>query len=96
MGLYINPMNISKEQWLLQHTTKTFGRTPPSSINDVADDEAIVCLVDNGPFTAAAVTCTQHELEVFLDPDDQRPKAWFVVKKNAVKDVCPDYSRYMK
>lgn len=96
MGMYINPQNKSKEVWLQEHITRTYGRTPPSSINELQDSEALVCLVDNGHFTAAAVAFSNDELDAFTRSDDVRPKAWFVVPKDSLKSVCPDYESYMR
>lgn len=41
-------------------------------------EEDIVCVVDNGPFEAAAYAFSQNELNVFANPDG-RPKRWLKV-----------------
>lgn len=84
MGAYINPPNCSKELWL-----DTFGESidgPPVGVKPTADIFP-VCLVDSGPFTAAAIAFSQDELNEFSDPIDLRPKKWFMVRKEALLDV---------
>lgn len=89
MGVYINPPDQSKEQWLLANAVETPGRRQPKSLGDVPPGHALVCLVDNGPFTAAAVIYDEGELAAFSDPDDWRPKSWFVVPVRPLCDVAP-------
>jgi hypothetical protein len=86
MGIYINPPNISKEEFLIINGTPI----PPKAISF---DSALnilgklhVCLVDNGPFTAAAVAYCKDELSEFLIQDG-RDKSWFLVH---VDHLTPD------
>jgi hypothetical protein len=65
MGVYINPVGMTKEQWLATNAVEIsnpHGQTPPSG-------KRFVVLVDNGPFTAAAVAFNSSELDVFTRPD---------------------------
>lgn len=41
---------------------------------------AIICVVDNGPFEAAAYCYNLDEFRAFTFPDDDRPKKWFYVE----------------
>lgn len=95
MGIYLNPKDTSKEKWLQQHATRTFGHNAPS-INEVEDNEAIVCLVDNGMFTAAAVAYSQSEIDAFQSPGDDRPKIWLVVNKPDLMEACPEYASFIR
>lgn len=82
MGIYINPRDMTKEQWLLENGTPQ----PQPSIHRAGDDVAVV-YIDNGGFTAAGVAYNQRELEAFSDPADPRYKLWFSVPINKLIDV---------
>jgi len=75
MGIYINPEDRTKEQWLIKYGIET-------TIIDatVADFEVFfpVCLVNNGAFTAAAVCDTLEELEHFMFPDGRQKQLYLV------------------
>ena len=73
MGMYIDPANMSKEDWLAKHGEKT------AAPCDISDTHLPVCLVNNGFFTAAAVAYSPSELAVFSDSGDRRRKAWYKV-----------------
>jgi hypothetical protein len=83
MGFYINPPTVSKEQWLEDN-----GR-PISEGQLPNPDEHIVCLVGNGAFTAAGIAYDTDELTAFSFPD-RRPKKWFAVKDDLIKEVAPN------
>lgn len=52
------------------------------------DMGAIVCVVDNGPFEAAAYCYNLDEFRVFTDKRDDRPKRWVLVEDvNKVKTL---------
>jgi hypothetical protein len=87
MGCYINPQSMSKEEWLKVHGTRANGPTA------ITEDTVPVCLVDNGPFTAAAVAYDERELAAFSDPRDNRMKFWFQVRRDLVRQVS-DLARY--
>jgi hypothetical protein len=77
MGYYINPKSSTKEQWLAQHGQ-------PITLGDAkvhpAGDLVVVCLVDNGPFTAAGICYCDAERDMFVILDG-RPKLWFLVSR---------------
>lgn len=83
MGSYINPQTCSKEQWLkdnayeidIEHTDLR------------PDGEMAVCLVNNGPFTAAGIIFNRREWKCFTDAGDSRPKKWFSAKIEDLKKV---------
>ena len=90
MGLYINPLNMSKEQFLQDHGTLV---NPQDYDNDASavwaarqPNELPVILIDNGPFTAAAIGYCEKEVVDFLDPDDPRPRVLYMVK---IDDIAP-------
>jgi hypothetical protein len=47
------------------------------------DMGAVVCVVDNGPFEAAAYCYNLAEFRVFNNPEDDRPKTWLLVEDKA-------------
>lgn len=49
---------------------------------------AIICVVDNGPFEAAAYCYNLTEFRTFNDPMDDRPKRWVLIEDvNKVKEL---------
>lgn len=76
MGLYINPPDMTKEDWLLANASAI---VPPPKAFDDRPGERYVCHVNNGPFTAAAIAFNQRELKEFTRADDRRPKQWYSV-----------------
>jgi hypothetical protein len=81
LGYYINPPDMTKEQFLATHG-RPLGRETISWDNAA---ELPVCLVDNGPFTAAAIAYSPEEFQAFNRADDYRPKQWFMVPKEVLK-----------
>tara|TARA_R110000803_G_scaffold67128_1_gene128735 strand:- start:379 stop:666 length:288 start_codon:yes stop_codon:yes gene_type:complete len=87
MGLYINPPEQSKEDWL--HENGHLQLTTPEEFEENGLS-VFVALIDNGIFTAAGVAYDERELTAFLRPDD-RPKKWYRVIKSDLVGVCdPD------
>lgn len=82
MGFYINPKDMTKEEFLRKHGTR-LASVPERhrSTNDV-----LVCLVDNGAFTAAGICYSQSERDAFAYPDDTRPKQWWSVPISAIEE----------
>jgi len=83
MGYYINPVNMSKEEWLIKNG-HIIGSLAPS--RNEYDDQMAVVLVDNYAFTAAAIAYSQMELEEFASPHDKRPKCWYWVPKKLLEE----------
>lgn len=86
---YINPPDMTKEQFLANHGTKL--PSPPTEHE--VDDQLVVCLVDNGPFTAAGIAYSPEELTAFQVPTDHRPKTWFLVAKELLNPYLPERLR---
>lgn len=82
MGYYINPQGESKESFLMREGTPLMCASFPED-----DDLALVCLVDNGAFTAAGVCYDEDEMRAFDGARDMRPKRWFTVPKHLLYDV---------
>ena len=86
MGYYIDPPDMSKEEFLRKHGTLM--KEVPSEY-DFSGDSLPICLVDNGLFTAAGIMYSQRELDAFKHPDG-RPKFWFEVSR---EDLKPYYNK---
>ena len=84
MGYYINPSNMPKEQWLEENGQNV---SPKFAREHKIDGRYLVCLVDNGPFTAAGICYDDRERDAFLIPD-QRPKTWYLVSKELLQPFC--------
>lgn len=87
MGYYINPPDMTKEQFLKKHG-KLLTQVEIKDF-DFSSDSLPVCLVDNGAFTAAGIGYDAHEVQAFLHPD-HRPKTWYAVSRENLK---PYYKR---
>jgi hypothetical protein len=89
MGIYINPKPTTgqnypvsdpgtKEAWLLQNAAPITQREASRFDSDNDRERALVCLIDNGQFTAAGVAYNNRERDIFLHPDPRR-RLWFLV-----------------
>jgi len=90
MGYYINPADQTqtKEAWLSSNGEYVGGTAPAF---DAKLDHTPVCLVDNGPFTAAAICYSEQELKAFSNrSSDPRLKEWYLVPNDKLIDVCPE------
>lgn len=83
MGIYIDPEDMNKEEWL-----KTNAAEGPFLVmpKDVPDGSRRVCLVDNGAFTAAGVAFNGDEAAAFNHPCGRR-KRWFIVEDAKLEEV---------
>jgi hypothetical protein len=92
MGLYVNPPNMSKEQWLALNAVTSSEVAPAKHYNGHL---VAVCLVDNGMFTAAAIAYSAEELQVFNYPGDPRPKMWFQVPVKKIETLHGDAKEWL-
>lgn len=80
MGYYIEvPENKDKAQQIVELHGGRIVSGPPS-FEDITPEEAIICVVDNGPFEAAGFAYNQAELLVFSHHDG-RPKTWVIMNR---------------
>lgn len=92
MGIYLDPTpkngehpEKAKMRWLEEHATPM-----PSNfdLTLLQDDEAPLCHVDNGPFTALGVCYSAREFKAFTQlSDDHRPRAWWKAKKRDIEEA---------
>ena len=88
MGYYVNPEDgSSKEDWLNANADQEATNALAQNFRweDVNSDSQLpVCLVDNGPFTAAGIAYDEDEFKVFMH-EDGRAKTWYIVDKNLLQ-----------
>ena len=84
MGYYINPKDMSKEEFLVRKGT-ILDQAP--NVHE-ADGRTAVCLVNNGLFTAAGICFSANKLKEFTDTQDHRPKNWYMVKSSDLAPFC--------
>jgi len=78
MGLYVDPKHMTKKEWLEQYgLIITFQEAQSHKYGQ--GKTFIVCLVDNGSFTAAAILDCFREFEKFTQLEDYRPKIFYKV-----------------
>lgn len=88
MGLYINPPDTTKEEWLEENGLE-LREAPKVHRDGWANGPAYtVCLMQNPGFTAAGVCYSRRELVEFSDPQDLRHKRWFFVSEEKLREVC--------
>lgn len=86
MGYYINPKDMSKEEWLAENGVPVSARDlQVTGFEYLKPAELPVCLVDNGWMTAAGIAYCDEEMQEFLRPDG-RPKQWFLVRRARLTD----------
>lgn len=95
MGFYINQTTkrklgaIGKADALIEDEGAIELPFPPDTL---PTDKGIVCVVNNGPFEAAAFAYSQREMEAFNDTEDRRVKRWLVMDLQRAKELS-GYSR---
>ena len=59
----------------------------------VESEKAVICVVDNGPFEAAAYCYDMREFESFSMKSDNRPKVWIIVDNKALIEKASGKSK---
>lgn len=85
MGIYINPPDMTKEQFL-----EKFGIECRGDELEILEDMLPVVLVDSGYFTAAAIAYSRYELSCLVDPFDPRPRKYYMVPREHLKPYMPN------
>ncbi len=88
MGYYIEvPENLNKAQQLVElHGAKVLPEAPTWGEHT----EAIICVVQNGMFDAAAFCYSESELNEFKSPDyggRQRPRTWLTMDMDKASEL---------
>ncbi len=88
MGYYIETDNyIGKADYFVRQESGIELMRRPNSISDVPADRGLVCIVDNGPFEAAAFVYNDNELKAFSTPTDRRFKRWVHIPLERAKSL---------
>jgi hypothetical protein len=75
MGFYINPKDMSKEEWF--DKKMSWYSALPVEDHYLKGDDLVCCVwVMNPGFTALAIAYSKAELDAFNHPDDKRLKRW--------------------
>jgi hypothetical protein len=81
MGYYIQGPTKNKGEFL----EKEYGAEECSQIEAFVHIEDInkigICVVNNGPFEAAALCYSKEEFMCFANPHDMRPKKWYLMDR---------------
>lgn len=82
MGFYFNNgQNKGKGEALVrEHGAREVSQIE-AALYVGSDTHAAICVVNNGPFEAAALAFDKAEYDVFADPLDHRPKKWYALDK---------------
>ena len=86
MGAYVNPPDMTKEDWLKKNAIHYLGDLE-AAIAACKDDQLVVILVDNGAFTAAAICFDKEEITEFNREDDHRHRSFFLANKEDLYKV---------
>lgn len=84
MGYYIEVprMKGKAEQLVELYGARILDKQPAYS--DAKPSEAIICVLDNGPWEAAGFAYDEREFEEFARPDligSQRPRTWLIMDR---------------
>jgi len=86
VGYYIEvPKNKGKAQQIVELYGGRIVLNPPL-FEDIEPGEAIICVVDNGPYEAAGFCYNQDELYAFTHMDGRR-RVWVVMNRQKVCEL---------
>lgn len=80
MGYYVETGTAKNKAAIIEETYGALQITQQEAEFFVNEREgAVICVVNNGPFEAAAFCHNSDEFHIFNDPQDHRPKTWLLV-----------------
>tara|TARA_Y100000034_G_scaffold107544_1_gene137158 strand:- start:78 stop:353 length:276 start_codon:yes stop_codon:yes gene_type:complete len=79
MGYYIETGTFHGKAGIIAEDNDGWIYPEPPAWADIPTGRAIICVVDNGPFEAAAFCYDEDEYEDFKQ-DDGRPKTYVVIQ----------------
>lgn len=88
MGYYIETSSSKgKAMKLIRDYDAKLVMLLPENLSEIPADQALICVVDNGPFEAAGYCFSQGEFKAFNRPTDDRPKTWLLMDKKKVHEL---------
>ena len=91
MGYYIEGPVHGKLQHICEKY-KGIQIPKPYDFSVVPKDSALICVVNNGPFEAAAYCYNEQEFLAFKN-DGTRPKKWIIVKNKKIIENDSGYKQ---
>jgi anti-sigma regulatory factor (Ser/Thr protein kinase) len=88
MGYYIQtPENKGKAAQLVAlHNAEELAEV--MAFAEIPDGKALVCVVDNGPFEAAALCFSEQEQQEFNTPGDMRSRSWLLMDRALAHELA--------
>jgi hypothetical protein len=86
MGYYIETGGSHGKANVLKTTKGATIGSPDWS--EKPEDKALICVVNNGFFEAAALCYNEDEAKAFNYPSDFRPKEWLYMGKNLAHNLA--------
>lgn len=95
MGFYIEvPHNKGKAGHLVElYGAEILDKAPPGFQDSQKD--ALICVVDNGPWEAAGLIFSSREFQAFSYPDG-RPKTWLLMDKQKAWKLAGFSEEYLR
>lgn len=59
----------------------------PASFAEVPEGKGLICVVDNGPFEAAAFCFDEWEFEEFIRTDEDRTRTWILMPRELAEKL---------
>ena len=87
MGNYVNHPTRDKGEFL-REIGLSVSRTEVREFADFAGDDTLVCLAENEMFSAAGILNSAKERDYWLQPEDSRPKSFFLVAKADIRQYA--------
>jgi len=85
MGYYIDGPAKGKAVFIKGKYGADIISTP--AVFNVPAGKALICVVDNGPFEAAAYCFNVREFKAFSDHADPRPKKWLLMDRSKAEEL---------
>ena len=97
MGIYFDPRNVSKEEWLYFNAEKFIPASALDAQYDLirSNNQVPICLVDNGSFRAAGIAYTAFEYHRFIESTDDRPVSWWLVSVDKLLEEMPRMRQHL-